>query len=339
MKRRMFLAQVLGGALIIFFLTGSSAPVESSIPIIWDDDGSPDGVIALLYFLKNPDVSVKAITVSCGEAHPEVFANRLTRMLAMIGRTGIPVAAGRSTPLVGENAFPEPWRKASDAFWWVDLPEPVERVQSMSAAQLIVDIVKQSPQPVTIFVSGNHTNLAEALRLDPAIVNRIGRVEIMGGALHVRGNIESDWPDIHNRVAEWNIWVDPVAASEVFSTELSKGLTPLDATKRVIWKESDAAAWEASGTPEGILAAELLRWMLRSWSPKGIFVWDLVAAVNTTDPDLCRQKKVNVQVVTEPGDQQGRTVVDKSQPENTSACMKPKVKAVKKHVKRVFDLP
>ncbi|UCH06271.1 MAG: nucleoside hydrolase [Deltaproteobacteria bacterium] len=158
--------------------------------------------------------------------------------------------------------------------------------------------------------------------------------------IHIEeGNIESNWPDIHNRVAEWNIWVDPVAASEVFSTGLSKGLTPLDATKKVIWKESDAASWEASGTPEGILAAELLRWMLRSWSPKGIFVWDLVAAVNATDPDLCQQEQVNVQVVTEPGDQQGRTVVDKSQPENTTACIKAKVKEVKKRVRQVFGLP
>jgi pyrimidine-specific ribonucleoside hydrolase len=339
MKPKTFPAQVFCGALAVFLLIGFSAPVESAVPIIWDDDGSPDGVIALLYFLKNPEVSVKAITVSCGEAHPDDFARDLTRMLARIGRPGIPVAAGRSTPLVGENAFPEPWRKATKAFWGVDLPEPVERVHSMSAAQLIVDIVNQSSEPVTIFVSGNHTNLAEALRLDPTIINRIGRVEIMGGALHVRGNIESDWPDIHNRVAEWNIWVDPVAASEVFSTGLSKGLTPLDSTKKVIWKESDAATWEASGTPEGILAAELLRWMLRSWSPKGIFVWDLVAAVNATDPDLCQQEQVNVQVVTEPGDQQGRTVVDKSQPENTTACMKPKVEAVKKRVRQVFGLP
>lgn len=52
---------------------------------------------------------------------------------------------------------------------------------------MIVDIVKNSPQPVTIFLTGNHTNLAEAFRLDPTIKNNIKLVEVMGGALHVPG--------------------------------------------------------------------------------------------------------------------------------------------------------
>lgn len=314
-------------------------PIQSPVPIIWDDDGSPDGVIALLYFLQNPEVSVKAITVSCGEAHPDVFAQNLTRMLARVGRTGIPVAAGRSTPLKGNNAFPQPWRTGTDVFWGIDLPQSVEPVQSASAAQLMVDIVSQSPDPVMVFVSGTHTNLAEALRLDPTIAGRIRAVEIMGGALYVSGNIESEWPDIHNRVAEWNIWVDPLAASEVFSSGLSISLTPLDATNHVIWTESDAAAWEAPGTPEGVLAAEILRWMLRSWSPTGVYAWDLVAAVNATNPNLCQDTQAHLRVVTDPGDQQGHTVVDSSQPANTSVCMTPQAEAVKRRTAQVLGLP
>jgi inosine-uridine nucleoside N-ribohydrolase len=36
------------------------------LDIIWDSDGSLDGVIGLLYFLQHPDVSVRALTISCG---------------------------------------------------------------------------------------------------------------------------------------------------------------------------------------------------------------------------------------------------------------------------------
>lgn len=69
--------------------------------LIWDADGSPDSVIALLYFLQHPGISVEAVTVSCGQAYPDICAANLVKMLPRLGITGIPVAAGRSTPLEG----------------------------------------------------------------------------------------------------------------------------------------------------------------------------------------------------------------------------------------------
>lgn len=312
---------------------------QSQLPVVWDDDGSPDGVIALLYLLKNPEVRVEAITVSCGEAHPGLFAQNLTRMLARIERQGIPIAAGRKTPLEGDNAFPEPWRISTDEFWGTDLPSAIDPVQPKSASELIIDIVNDSPEPITIFLTGNHTNLAEALRLDPLIADRIHLVEIMGGALYIPGNIASDWPQIPNQVAEWNIWVDPVAAHEVFTSSLTRRLVPLDATNHVLWTESDALAWEASGSPEGVLAAEILRWMLRSWFPEGVYAWDVVAAVDMTEPDVCQHMDQYIRIVTEPGDGQGQTIVDDSQPSNTSICMTPMAEKLKARVAEVFQLP
>ena len=72
---------------------------------------------------------------------------------------------------------------------------------------------------------------------------------MMGGSIYVPGNIESDWPEIHNSVAEWNIWVDPLAANEVFASGLPLHLVPLDATDQVTWTEADARAWKRSGQP------------------------------------------------------------------------------------------
>jgi pyrimidine-specific ribonucleoside hydrolase len=311
----------------------------SQIPVIWDDDGSPDGVIALLYLLKNAQVRVEALTVSCGEAHPNIFAQNLTRMLARIGRRDIPIAAGRATPLEGDNAFPEAWRQSTDIFWGVELFDAEESIESIPASQLIVDIVNRSSEPVTILLTGNHTNLAEALRLDPSIVDQINVVEVMGGALHVPGNIASDWPDIPNQVAEWNIWVDPIAAEEVFKSSLSIRLVPLDATNQVVWTEEDAAAWESSETPEGVLASEILRWMLSSWFPDGVYAWDVVAAVDMTDSDVCQHINQYVSIATQPGNDQGQTLVDDSQLANTSICITPFTSLLKGRVAEVFQSP
>lgn len=295
---------------------------QGPIPLIVDDDGSPDGVIALLFLLRNPLYTVKAITVCPGEAHPELFAHHMTQLLAVLGRPDIAVGYGKEKPLEGDNAFPEPWRKASGAFWDISLGEAPAAGEPQPAAELIVKTLNQSPQPVVVFVSGPHTNLAEALRLDPNIAEHIREAHIMGGSIYKPGNIESDWPSIHNRVAEWNIWVDPVAAREVFASGISLHLVPLDGTNQVTWSELDAQQWASARTPEGSLAANLLRWMLRSWSTQNTYIWDLVAAVATSDLRLCPQVPLALNVVVDPGAEQGRTmIVDRAA--NTQVCLEP----------------
>jgi purine nucleosidase/pyrimidine-specific ribonucleoside hydrolase len=300
----------------------STLSTQSPIPVIVDDDGSPDGVVALLFFLSNPLFEVKAVTISCGEAHPELFAPHVQRILAGLGRAEIPVGVGRAAPLAGNNAFPEPWRQASDDFWGVAIPEAPVSMEPVPAAELMVETINSSTQPVMVFVSGNHTNLAAALRLDPGIAQHIRDVHIMGGSISIPGNIHSDWPDIDNTVAEWNIWVDPVAADEVFTSGVPIHLTPLDATNQVLWTEQDAVRWASSGSEEGTLAGDLLQWMLDSWSSDAVYVWDLVAAVNAAEPGLCAEIPLSVDVLVAPGPDQGRTVIT-DDPPNASVCLDP----------------
>jgi inosine-uridine nucleoside N-ribohydrolase len=312
--------------------------------IILDSDGSPDSVISLMYFLQHPAISVDALTVSYGLAYPDTYTAIFARILARLGRKAIPIAAGRTTPLVGSNSFPESLRKTVNEFMGIELPEVEQPAQPLSAAELIIKLLKESHVPMTLFVSGSHTNLAEALRLDPGIKSKIASVYVMGGALYVPGNIESEWPEIHNKFAEWNIWFDPVAASEVFSAGLPLHLTPLDATSEVVWTSDDADALEAFGTPEGKLTAELLRFYLTIMRelelyPDGVYIWDLVSAVNVTCPDFGEQEQLHIQIVTESGEEEGRTVVVQDQPANVTAFLNPNAAQIKQVAMRILGLP
>ncbi len=298
------------------------------IPLIVDDDGSPDGMVALLYFLKNPLFDVRAVTISSGEAHPDLFAGHVLKLLSGMGREDIPVGIGRATPLQGDNAFPDSWRQASDNFWDIPLPPASVTLEPVLASELIVETINNSPQPVRLFISGTHTNLAEALRLNPGIVDNIRDVYIMGGSVYEPGNIKSDWPSIDNSVAEWNIWVDPVAAREVFLSELSLHLVPLDATGQVLWTESDLPGWVSLKSPEGELAGDLLQYMLDSWSAQGVFIWDLVAAVQSTNPSVCPEAPLALDIVTTLGPEQGRTVVIQDAP-NVAVCLEPDAGQIK----------
>jgi pyrimidine-specific ribonucleoside hydrolase len=292
------------------------------IPVIVDDDGSPDGVTALLYFLSYPRFDVRAVTISQGEAHPELFAGHILQLLAGLGKPDIPVGAGRSTPLEGNNAFPDPWREASDRFWDIDLSPASVESASVPAAELIVDTINNSAEPVLVFVSGTHTNLAEALRSDPGIGKNIRDIYIMGGSVYKPGNIKSDWPSIDNSVAEWNIWVDPLAAKEVFESGLPLHLIPLDATQQVVWTQADISGWISSSAPEGELAGKLLQMMLNDWSANGVYIWDLVTAVQASNPTVCPEVSLRINIITDPGAEQGRTEVSQGTP-NVLVCLDP----------------
>jgi purine nucleosidase/pyrimidine-specific ribonucleoside hydrolase len=285
-------------------------------------------MIALLFFLRNPNFEVRAVTVSVGEAHPEVFAGHVARFLAGLGRADIPVGYGRPDPLEGANAFPDPWREASDRFWDLPLPEAAASTTPVPAAALIVESVAQSDQPVVVFLSGTHTNLAEALRLEPGIAGQISDVHVMGGSIYRPGNIEISWPEIHNQTAEWNIWVDPLAAKEVFASGIPLHVSPLDSTDQIFWTRADARTWDALGTPESDWAADILTQTLDRWSAKGVQVWDLVTAINASDARLCPEVPLRLDVLTAPGPEQGRTVVVDG-PANAIVCLEPDAEQIK----------
>lgn len=315
MKRSLLLSPICWLVCVFALRSGAAIPPAGAqtaspepIPLIVDDDGSADGMVGLLCVLRDPRYTVRAVTISAGLAHPDVFAPLAARMLARIGRSDIPVAAGHLTPLTGANAFPEAWRADTDRFWGVALPADPVALSPLPAAELIAQTVAAAPQPVVLLVTGPLTNLAEALRLHPEIAGKIRAVHVMGGAVWTGGNIHREWPAINNAVAEWNIWADAVAAQEVFSSGLPVRLVPLDVTNQVVMNRNDLRAWRAAGTPEGELAAELLEYLLHQISPTGCSVWDAVAAIDLCCPEVCTAEAVRIEVVTTPGPEEGWTV-------------------------------
>jgi purine nucleosidase/pyrimidine-specific ribonucleoside hydrolase len=309
---------------------------ENPIPVIFDDDGSPDGMIALTYFLMNPNYDVKAVTISQGEAHPQLFANHMAQLLANLGRSDILVGYGRETPLEGENAFPESWRDGSDQLFGIQLETIGNPITPRPARDLILEILSNSSQPVMMFVSGTHTNLAEVLRDNPDIKQKIASVYVMGGAVHVPGNINHDWPAINNTVAEWNIWVDPMAAHEVFTSGLEIHLVPLDATNQIPWSAKDIGNWTKSKSPEATLAGNFAEMML-GMSPNGkAFIWDLVTAVVATDPTLCPEVPLALDVNLESGPEQGQIILV-NEPSNVWICLEPNANQIRSRVEAIFN--
>jgi inosine-uridine nucleoside N-ribohydrolase len=311
-------------------------PVDKPHPVLFDDDGSPDGTAALFFLLSHQRVSVKAVNISYGEAYPDIYIQHIARVLDDSRIMDIPLGAGQNAPLAGANAFPENVRQDSNNFWGLPLPNAEKTYPTQDAAELMVTVIKQSPEPVTLFISGSGTNLAQALRLDPVIEYNIAAVYIMGGAVYVPGNIQGLLPESENLVAEWNIYADPQAAKEIFETGLHLFLVPLDATNQVMIDKRNTRQWR-KGSPVGVFAADIYDMLFQNWGTDRTGVWDLMTAAIMVKPELCEFQPLYLQVVTEEGKTNGQTVVIQDVQPNIQVCLKPDVKQIRQTFDQMFS--
>ena len=200
-----------------------SADTSAVRHVVFDTDLAFDDIMALLYLLQRDDVAIDAVTITgTGEAHCDPGVQNALRLLALGGNHDTPVACGRETPLQGNNAFPDEWRAAVDDLSMLDLPQVDRVADPRGATELLIDTLDGDATLITL---GPFTNIAEALRTDPGLASRVPAVVSMAGAIDVAGNTP-------NGVAEYNVWVDPLAAKEVIEG-MPVTLVPLDATDDV----------------------------------------------------------------------------------------------------------
>ncbi|KAA8889675.1 nucleoside hydrolase [Nocardia colli] len=172
-----------------------------------DVDTGVDDSLALLYLLASPEAEIVGIASTAGNVPaPQVAANNLA-WLDVCRAPDIEVALGVAEPLA------IPLRTTEDTHGpqgvgYAELPPSTRTLSTRSAAQLWVDLVRAHPGEIVGLCTGPLTNLALALRLEPALPTLLRRLVIMGGAFNHPGNTTP--------TNEWNVHVDPEAAKEVF---------------------------------------------------------------------------------------------------------------------------
>lgn len=180
---------------------------SSVIPLVVDTDTAADDCFALLVALLHPRADLKAITIVGGNVGFEQQVHNAFLTLEVAGRLGeVPVHLGSAEPLYREWVSAEDvhgdgvggQRRNNDA-----VPE------SEGAVDALVRLSKEYEGELSLVCIGPLTNLALALRKDPAMAARLKQVVVMGGSINARGNITP--------AAEYNIYVDPEAAAAVLA--------------------------------------------------------------------------------------------------------------------------
>lgn len=282
---------------------------EGPLPVIFSHDGAPDDVATLVYISKHPRVKLLGVIQSYGEQHPQKSLQEWQIFLYdVLDLDDVPIGVGAEDPLdPARNEFPAGWRSGADNFWGVSLPAASQDYTAENGANLIVRLVNESPEKVVILVTGAQTDLALALQQDPGIADNIAQVVIMGGAFNRDGNLNESPGYENNHVAEWNIFVDPLAAKQVFNSGIPLSIVSLDGSDEFIISQEDYDKMAGSDDPALQLLERSWRQNFNNWG--GDFkIWDIVAGVAMTNPGYFTWTYDGVDVIAETGDTHGQTI-------------------------------
>jgi len=195
-------------------------------PLIIDTDPGQDDAVALLLAAASPELELLGVTTVAGNVPLALTTLNARKVLELAGRRDVPVCAGADRPLDVALVTAEHVH-GDTGLNGVDLPEPTLPVDPRHAVDFIIQTLRErEPGTVTLCPLGPLTNIALALRRAPDIAARIRRIVLMGGGFFEGGNVTP--------AAEFNFYVDPQAAHEVFTSGVPITMAPLDVTHQVL---------------------------------------------------------------------------------------------------------
>ncbi len=198
-----------------------------SRPILIDTDAGVDDALALIFALRSPELSVKAITTVAGNVEVDKCTRNVLKVLGLLHPVqDIMVARGSAKPL-RQVLVTAPEVHGRDGLGNAR-PSPGVSMQKIlpDAVEVILDLCDRYKHRLTIVALGPLTNLARAWHRRPASLRKAGHIVSMGGAFRVPGNT--------GPVAEFNYFVDPDAADLMLTSGLPLKIIPLDLTGQIV---------------------------------------------------------------------------------------------------------
>jgi len=275
--------------------------------IIIDTDPGQDDAAAIMLALGSPDeIELLGITAVAGNV-PLSLTERNARIVCeLCGRPDVKVFAGADKPVARALVTAEHVH-GKTGLDGPELAEPTMALQDQHGVDFIIEtVLREAPGSVTLCTLGPLTNIALALRKAPEIASRVRELVMMGGGFFEGGNITP--------AAEFNIYVDPEAADEVFRSGMPIVMMPLDVTHRVLTFKTRVAAIRALGSRPAIAMAEMLeffeRFDIEKYGSDGGPLHDPTVIAYLLKPELFSGRDCNVEIEVQSPLTTGMTVVD-----------------------------
>lgn len=272
--------------------------------IIIDCDPGIDDAMAIILAMEYTDFEILGITTVFGNAGIEQATKNALKIVELSGKK-IPVYKGAKRPLVIAMENPPDFVHGVDGLGNTNWAESNLQVESVSAADFIVETINAYPGEITILAVGRLTNLANALALDPGIAAKIKDVILMGGTLHVPGNVSP--------VGEANISGDPHAADLVFRASWPVTMIGLDVTTKLIMNDQILETIRVDNARFGSFIYNISRFY-RNFHVNvdgvegGFYVHDPSAVMYLINPAIFKMKRGPIRVVSD-GIAIGQTII------------------------------
>ena len=272
--------------------------------LLIDTDPGVDDALAILMAHAHADVA--GLSVAAGNVGLGYTVRNARTLVDLLG-AATPVFAGCATPLVRMADEDAAFVHGRDGFGDVGLPEPAAALSAEPAALALLRLTRERPGELTLVALAPLTNLALALRIDPALPGRVARLVVMGGAVSGLGNT--------GRVpAEFNVGFDPEAAHVVFEAFPQFDLIDWELTLRHAFDEAQFDRWLQAGDRRADFYARIAR-TARTFNHeharRGVIAADALAMAVAIDPSIVTRSQTRAVAVELDGRlTRGATVVD-----------------------------
>jgi purine nucleosidase len=269
-----------------------------------DTDTASDDAVALLMALREPSVTVEAITVVAGNVGLEQAVQNALYTVELSG-TAAPVHAGAAAPMMRPLETAQDVH-GEDGMGDIGLTLTGRTAASDRAVEVIVDTIMSSPGEITVVTLGPLTNVAVALLTEPRIATAVEHCYVMGGTGAGHGNVTP--------LAEFNVWCDPEAARLVVRSGMPLTFLGWDISVASAVFGPEDAAWMRGLGPLGAFSVDIqavLDDYARAESKiAGFDLPDPIAMAVAIDPTIATSEHLHVDIQIGDGADRGLDIVD-----------------------------
>ena len=293
--------------------------------IIMDVDTGTDDAVALVMAILGGEAELLGITTVNGNLELKLTTDNTLRVVECCRPYGlVPVYSGCEFPLVStlspysaQSRHPLPKREGTVKKFamhgdHLPLPETDLKKEDKNAVVWLIETVMASePGSISLVALAPLTNIATAMRAEPAFEGHLREIVLMGGGARICNE---------SAAAEFNIWADPEAAEIVMQSGCKLSVIPLDATHSASITAEQAGKLRALGTPQAEFVADVIAERIAGYAlrdpalakKQASPLHDALALCYLLHPECITQKEELVcHVDISGGVAYGRTVVDR----------------------------